>query len=189
MAFIVIYDACVLFPAPLRDLLIRVARTGVVQAHWSDQIIEECFRAVLRERTDLAPENLARTKALMNLALPDANVSGHEPLIDSFELPDPNDRHVLAAAVRIGAQAIVTFNLDDFPASALEPLGPESKHPDDFIVEALDIAPGAIAAAVHEQAAALKNPPKSIAELLETLQKQGLPLAVARLREAFGSPR
>jgi len=189
VAFIALYDACVLFPAPLRDLLIRVARTGVVQAHWSDQIIEECFRAVLRERKDLTPENLARTKTLMNRALPDANVTGHERLTNSFELPDPNDRHVLAAAVRIGAQAIVTFNLSDFPASVLEPLGLESKHPDDFVVEALDLAPGAIAAAVHEQAAALKNPPKTIAELLETLQKQGLPLSVARLREAFGSPR
>ncbi len=98
MAFVVIYDACVLFPAPLRDLLIRVARTGVVRAHWSDRIIEECFRAVLRERPDLVPENLTRTKDRMNVALPDANVTGHEPLIDSFTLPDPDDRHVLAAA-------------------------------------------------------------------------------------------
>jgi predicted nucleic acid-binding protein len=187
VAFIVVYDACVLFPAPLRDLLIRVARTGVVQAHWSDRIIEECFRAVLHERADLVPENLERTKALMNLALPDANVTGHEPLIDGFTLPDPDDRHVLAAAVRIGAQAIVTFNLDDFPAAALEPLGLEAKHPDDFMVEALDLAPGAIAAAVNEQAATLKNPPKTVAELLDTLQRQGLPLAVARLRDAFGS--
>lgn len=189
MAFIVVYDACVLFPAPLRDLLIRVARTGVVQAHWSDQIIEECFRAVLRERPELSADNLLRTKHLMNIALPDANVIGHEPLIESFHLPDPDDRHVLAAAVRIGAQAIVTFNIGDFPASALEPLGIETKHPDDFMIEALDLAPGAIAAAVNEQAAALRNPPKTIADLLETLQRQGLPLAVARLREAFGSPR
>lgn len=187
MAFVVIYDACVLFPAPLRDLLIRVARTGVVQAHWSDLIIDECFGALLRERTDLVPENLARTKDLMNRALPDANVTGHEPLIDSFRLPDPDDRHVLAAAVRIGAQAIVTFNLDDFPSTALEPLGLEAKHPDDFMVEALDLAPGAIAAVVNEQAATLRNPPKTVAELLDTLQRQGLPLAVARLRDAFGS--
>jgi predicted nucleic acid-binding protein len=185
--FIVIYDACVLFPAPLRDLLIRVAMTGVVRAHWSDQIIDECFRAVLRERTDLVPENLERTKVLMNRALPDANVTGHDLLIDSLELPDPNDRHVLAAAVRIGAQAIVTFNLDDFPATALDPLGLEAKHPDDFMVEALELAPGAIAAAVNEQAAALRNPAKTVAELLDTLQRQGLPLAVARLRDAFGS--
>jgi hypothetical protein len=99
VAFIVIYDACVL------------------------------FRAVLRERTDLAPENLERTKVLMNRALPDANVTGHHALIDSLELPDLDDRHVLAAAVRIGAQAIVTFNLDDFPATALDPLGLEAKRP------------------------------------------------------------
>lgn len=125
----------------------------------------------------------------MNTALPNARVTGHERLVDSLELPDPDDRHVLAAAVRIGAQAIVTFNLKDFPATALEPLGIEAKHPDDFMVEALDLAPGAIAAAVNEQAATLKNPPKTVADLLDTLQRQGLPLAVARLREAFGSPR
>ena len=189
MAFIVVYDACVLFPAPLRDLLIRVARTGVVRAHWSDSILEECFRSILRERDDLSAKNLERTRSLMNTALPDARVTGHEPLIESFELPDPDDRHVLAAAVRIGAQAIVTFNLDDFPAAALEPLGIEVKHPDDFMVEALDLAPGAIAAAINDQAAALKNPPKTVAELLDVLQRQGLPLCVARLREAFGSPR
>lgn len=186
MAFIVIYDACVLFPAPLRDLLIRVARTGAVRAHWSEQILDECFRAVLRERTDLAPNNLTRTRELMNRALPDANVSGYEQLIESFELPDPDDRHVLAAAVRIGAQAIVTFNLDDFPARLLEPLGVEAKHPDDFMMDTLDLAPAAVGAAVTQQAAALKNPTKTIPELLETLQRQGLTRAVARLREAFG---
>jgi predicted nucleic acid-binding protein len=189
VAFVVVYDACVLFPAPLRDLLIRVARTGVVRAHWSDQILEECFRAVLRERTGLSLQNLARTRTLMNVALPDANVTGHGQLIDSFTLPDPDDRHVLAAAVKIGAQAIVTFNLDDFPAAVLEPLGLEAKHPDDFMLEALDIAPGSIAAAVSEQAAALKSPPKTISELLDTLQVQGLALAVARLRDAFGASR
>jgi hypothetical protein len=189
VAFIVVYDACVLFPAPLRDLLIRVAGTGLVRAHWTDQIIEECFRAILRERTDLAPENLERTKALMNRALPDDNVTGHEILVDGFELPDPDDRHVLAAAVRIGAQAIVTFNSRDFPASALHRLGIEAKHPDDFLVEAFDLAPGAIAAAVNEQAGSLKNPPRTVAEVLDTLQRQGLPLVVARLRDALGSPR
>lgn len=131
MAFIVVYAACVLFPAPLRDLLIRVARAGVVQAHWSDDILDESFRSILRERPELAPEALERTRTLMNTALPDARVTGYERLVDSLELPDPDDRHVLAAAVRIGAQAIVTFNLKDFPATALEPLGIEAKHPDD----------------------------------------------------------
>jgi hypothetical protein len=122
-------------------------------------------------------------------AVPDARVTGHERLIERFELPDPEDRHVLAAAVWIGAQATVTFNLEDFPAVALEPLGIEAKHPDDFLVEALDLAPGAIAAAVNEQAATLKHPVRTVTEPLDTLQRQGLPLAVARLREASGSPR
>ena len=82
---------------------------------------------------------------------------------------------------------IVVYDLADFPATALEPLGLEAKHPDDFLLEAHDLAPGAIAAAVSEQAAALKSPPKTVSELLDTLRHQGLPLAVSRLREAFGS--
>jgi predicted nucleic acid-binding protein len=187
--FIVVYDACVLFPAPLRDLLIRVARAGVVRAHWSDDILNESFRAILRARPRLSPENLARTRTLMNRALPDATVTGHEQLLDSFELPDPNDRHVLAAAVRIGAQVIVTFNLTDFPTTVLAPLGIEARHPDDFLLEVLDLAPGAIAAAVSEQAAALQRPPTTVVELLDTLQRQRIPRSVARLREAFGSLR
>lgn len=182
MAFIVIYDACVLFPAPLRDLLIRVARTGVVQAHWSDQIIEECFHAVLRERTDLVPENLERTKVLMNRALPDANVTGHEPLIDSFELPDPDDRHVVAAAVRIGAQAIVTFNLDDFPAQALGPWGIEAWSPDEFLSDLVDHNANRVWGCLQRIADSRHRPPETIDDVLTQLERSGLIESTAELR-------
>jgi len=109
MAFIVLYDACVLYPAPLRDLLIRVAKTGVVRARWTDAILDECFRNILEQRPDLKPEALKRTRELMTQAVPDCLVTGFETLIDSLTLPDRDDRHVLAAAIRVGAQAIVTF--------------------------------------------------------------------------------
>lgn len=117
MAFVVIYDACVLYPAPLRDLLIRVARTGVVRAQWSNLILDECFRNILANRPDLSPGTLQRTRELMNKAVADSLVTGFEHLVDGLDLPDPDDRHVLAAAVRAGAQAIVTANLKDFPAA------------------------------------------------------------------------
>ncbi len=120
MAFVVIYDACVLHPAPLRDLLIRLARTGLVHARWTDQILDETFRSVLRRRPELE-EPLRRTRDLMNAAVEDALVTGHESLIESFALPDPDDRHVLAAAVPAGAQSIVTFNLKDYPSDKLPP--------------------------------------------------------------------
>ena len=131
MAFVVLDDACVLYPAPLRDLLVRLANTGVVRARWSAAILDECFRNILENRPELKPEALQRTRELMTRAVPDCMVTGFEQLIDGLVLPDADDRHVLAAAIRAGAQAIVTFNLDDFPAERLQPYNIEAKHPDD----------------------------------------------------------
>jgi hypothetical protein len=186
MAFIVLYDACVLYPAPLRDLLVRIANTGIVRARWTDAILDECFRSILEQRPDLKPEALKRTRELMKQAVPDCLVTGFETLIDGLSLPDKDDRHVLAAAVRAGAQTIVTFNLVDFPDDKLAPYGVEAKHPDDFVLDTIDLAPGVVAKVVSDQAGALKNPPRSVGELLDTLRAQGLVRSVARLRELFG---
>lgn len=187
MAFVVLYDACVLFPAPLRDILLRIAVTGIVRARWTERILDECFRNISEQRPDLKPNALTRTRKLMNEAVPDCLVEGFEDLIDGLQLPDSNDRHVLAAAIRTGAQAIVTFNLRDFPGGQLAPFGVEAIHPDDFVVDLIDLAPGVVTNVVAEQAAALRNPPRTIAEMLDTLRDQGLPQAVAKLRALFGS--
>ena len=112
-------------------------------------------------------------------------VTGFEGLIDGLVLPDPDDRHVLAGAIRAGAQVIVTFNLDDFPSERLEQYNVEAKHPDDFVVDTIDISPGAVAKVLAEQAAALRNPARSVEELLDTLRDQRLVRAVAKLRELF----
>lgn len=85
MAFTVVYDANVLYPAPLRDLLIRVAMTDVVRARWTDQILDECFRNVRAQRPGLAPFSLDRTRQLMNRAIRDVLVTGYEPLIEGLE--------------------------------------------------------------------------------------------------------
>jgi len=187
MGFVVLYDACVLYPAPLRDLLLRLAGSGLMQAKWTEEILDECFRNILATRTGLDPAALARTRALMNDAVPDCLVTGHKRLINAIQLPDADDRHVLAAAIKAGAQAIVTFNLRDFPAQSLEPYGIEAVHPDDFVLDLLDLAAGAVCRVVIEQAAALKNPPRSVPELLDTLRAQGLTQSVARLRIEFGA--
>ena len=187
MAFVVLYDACVLYPAPLRDLLLRIARTGLVRARWSDRILDECFRNILANRPDLKPESLQRTRELIVQAVPDCIVSDYEEFMPGITLPDPNDVHVVAAAVRAGAQVIVTFNLDDFPSEQLEHYNVEANHPDDFVMHAIDLAPAAIATAVIEQAAALKKPPMSRSDLLDILRAQGLARSVAKLRELFGA--
>lgn len=131
--FTALYDACVLYPAPLRDLLMWLGLSGLFRARWSSQIHGEWKRSLLANRLDLSAEQLDRTSQLMDEAIPDALVSGHETLIPNLVLPDPDDRHVLAAAVRCNADVIVTFNEKDFPADILQPLGIEAQHPDEFI--------------------------------------------------------
>jgi hypothetical protein len=186
MAFVVIYDACVLYPAPLRDLLIRLAGKRLVRARWTEQILDECFTNIAANRPDLPEAALRRTRDLMNRALPDVLVTGYEELIDGLSLPDPDDRHVLAAAIRSGAQVIVTTNLEDFPREKLAPYTVEAQHPDEFALHLVDLAPGLACNAIAEQAAALKNPPRTIGDVLDTLLQLGLARTVARLRELFG---
>jgi predicted nucleic acid-binding protein len=183
VAFVVLYDACVLHPAPLRDLLIRIANTGIVRARWSERILDECFSSIHDQRPDIPKGALGRTRRLMGEAVPDCIVSGYEHLESGLDLPDPDDRHVVAAAIRANAQAIVTFNLRDFPDHVLARYDVEAKHPDEFVLDSIDLAPGAVAKCISEQAGALQQPRVSVPELLDTLRRLGLVRAVARLHE------
>lgn len=183
MAFTVIYDACVLYPAALRDLLIRLATTGLFRAKWTDAILDECFRNILEKRKDLDAEKLARTRELMNRAVRDCLVERYDDLIEGLELPDPDDRHVLAAAVRCGAQVIVTWNLKDFPADKLSPYDIEAQDPDEFVLNVIDLKPAAVIQAVERQAASLRNPRLTTGQVLDVLERDGLSQSVARLRD------
>jgi hypothetical protein len=178
-----VYDANVLYPAPVRDLFIRLAQAGLVRARWTDAIHDEWLRNVLKDNPRLSPERLARTRALMNEAVRDCLVTGFEDLIASLSLPDPDDRHVFAAAIRAGAEVIVTYNLGDFPADALARFDIEARHPDDFLVDLLDLAPGAVCTAVKRQRESLRNPPKTAQDLLATFESNALTQSAARLRE------
>jgi predicted nucleic acid-binding protein len=184
-AFTALYDACVLYPAPLRDLLMWLALTDLFRARWTNAIHEEWMRNVLKDRPDLTRAQLERTRDLMNAHVRDCLVTGYEDLIDAVTLPDPDDRHVLAAAIRGRADVIVTFDLDDFPADAIQPYGIDAQHPDDFVTHLLDLAPTTVYRAVKRQREALKNPTKTPEELLETLERQRLVQTVARLRTAI----
>jgi predicted nucleic acid-binding protein len=130
VVFTVIYDANVLYPSMLRDLLIRVAQAGLVRARWTEAILDETFRNLKQNRPDLDPAKLDRTRELMCAAVPDCIVDDYQPLEQVFMgLPDPGDAHVMAAALKVQAQVIVTNNLKHFPAEVLGRWGVEAKHP------------------------------------------------------------
>lgn len=182
--FTAFYDANVLYPAELRNLLMHLALTGLFRAKWSADVHEEWISALLEKRPDLTRDKLERTRALMDLHAVDALVTGYEDLIPGLRLPDPNDRHVLAAAIRGQADVIVTMNLRDFPSEIVGPFGIEAQHPDEFILHLLDLAPGAVVSAAESHRQSLKNPPRTIAEYLETLERQGLAHSASALRQS-----
>jgi hypothetical protein len=181
--FTAFYDANVLYPAELRNLLMHLALTGLFRAKWSMDVHEEWISALLEKRPDLTREKLARTRALMDLHAIDALVTGYEDLIPGLRLPDPNDRHVLPAAIRGQANVIVTMNLRDFPADTLGPFRIEAQHPDEFILHLLDLAPTLVLAAAESHRQSLNNPPMTIGEYLETLERQGLAHSASALRQ------
>lgn len=182
-SFSVVYDACVLYPAPLRDLLMHLSLTDLYRAKWTAEIHEEWIRNVLTVRQDLTREQLERTRKLMDTSARDCLVTGYEFLIPALNLPDENDRHVLAAAIRSQSSVILTFNLKDFPEAELEKYDVEAQHPDEFISDLIDLNAARVLAAIAKHRQSLKNPPKSSKEYLDTLLQQGLPETVSQLRQ------
>ncbi|MCM8566474.1 PIN domain-containing protein [Thauera linaloolentis] len=157
--------------------------SGRFRARWSPQIHEEWKHNLLAKRPDLSREQIDRTSALMDQAIPDGLVTDHEDLIAGLTLPDPGDRHVLAAAIRCSASAsvIVTSNEKDFPQAALAPYGIEAQHPDLFVDNLFDLDPAAVVAAAQKQRAQLKHPPLDVDRYLDVLLRQGLVQTVKAL--------
>ncbi len=178
-----VLDANTLYPAPVRDLLLSLAVEGLYHARWTARIHEEWVRNLTRNRPELEPQ-LGALVDLMNRSVPDCLVENYEGLIAGLVLPDPDDRHVLAAAIAGHADAIVTFNLQDFPAVALDQHLIEAIHPDDFVLNQLELRPFEALAAVKKMRARLRRPPQSAAELIATLERSGLPASAAHLRQA-----
>jgi len=166
--FTAVLDANVMYPAPLRDLLIQVGAEGLYRARWTDQITDEWTRNLLANRADLTANNLSYTVELMANGIPGCIVTGYDPIIEGLTLPDPDDRHVLAAAIKCSAQVIVTYNLKDFPEEILSQYGVEPKHPDEFLQDCYDVAPPAFISCVKTILKRLKNPPKTPQELIDT---------------------
>jgi len=176
-----VLDANVLYPARLRDLFLRLAIAGHYRALWTERILNECFDNLHVDRPDIPAEHLHRTRRLMTVAVPDAVVEDYDHLINDLDLPDPDDRHVLAAAMAAGADLVVTANFADFPPTAIPP-GITVLTPDDFVLRLIHIDIDAVATVVGQQAEALRSPPMTTAELLEGLLVVGLRQAVEALR-------
>jgi predicted nucleic acid-binding protein len=182
MPFIVVYDANVLYPNTLRDLLIRISQAGLVQAKWTEEILDEMLRALGENRPDVSPDKLGRLRELMNGAVRDCLISDYEPLIEGLKLPDLDDRHVLAAAIKCGAEVIVTANLRHFPADDLAQWDVEAKSPDGFVLDQVGINGQAVAACVQQIADSRTRPPQNIEDVLSQLERGGLVESIAALR-------
>ena len=182
MAFTALFDANVLYPAPLRDLLLQLAITKLFRARWSNALHEEWIRTAKKIRPDIPSTNWDKHRRHMDAHAEDCLVTDFEPLIETLSLPDPDDRHVLAAAIKGRADVIVTFNLKHFPEADLNTYDLTAQHPDVFIRHLIDLAPDAVVESARMVRARLKNPPLSVDRYLETLLQQGLVETVSELR-------
>lgn len=182
-SFTAFYDADVLYGSQLRNLMMHLAMAGLFRARWSAGVHKEWMTRLLENRPDLKREQLQRTRMLMDKHVEDALVTGYEDLIEGLHLPDPDDRHVLAAAIRGRVDVIVTRNAKDFPDDALKPFGIAAQHPDEFVVHLIDLAPGVVIEAARRHRESLKNPAKTVEEYLEMLEGEGLTETVAILRD------
>lgn len=182
-----VLDACVLFPASIRDLLMSLAVEGLLQPRWTEAIHQEWIENVLeqdRKKNDpprLDRDKLVRTHALMEAAAPSSRVEGYEHRIQGLALPDPDDRHVLAAALEADASVIVTFNLRHFPTETLAPLGVEAHHPDAFLCALFDAEPERFLAVMRKLVARLQNPPRTLEQHAQKLRQVGLSELANRL--------
>lgn len=141
------------------------------------------MRNLLTQRPELDAERLKTTCSRMNIAVPDSLVTGYEDLIESLQLSDPDDRHVLAVAIRADADAIITFNQRDFDENELKKYDLYTEHPDEFVSNMISIYTPRTISAVREMRGRLKNPPRNVSEFLSTLHRQGLPQTVNRLSD------
>jgi predicted nucleic acid-binding protein len=183
VSFTVVLDACVLYPLPLRDTLLRAAQQNLYAVRWSRPILDEVARNLVKDRR-ATPEQARNLIDVIERAFEDAEVSEAAiALLEPGMTNEPADRHVLAAAVASDANAIVTSNLRHFPAQACDPFGIDVVHPDAFLCELHERAPGMIRVALTEQAAALSRPPLTVTELLDRLAAT-VPEFVSQMRRA-----
>ncbi len=181
--YAILLDANVLYPAPMRDILLQLAVTDVFRAKWTAEIHREWIEALLRNEPRRDRAALERTRDMMDRNVRDCLVTGYDALIPQLHLPDPADRHVLAAAIVGRCDMIVTQNLRDFPESALAPYHVEAQHPDTFLCNQLDLAPGVFCGAIRKVRGRLKSPPYPVEDYLSILTQVGLVATASELEQ------
>ncbi|MEO8387680.1 PIN domain-containing protein [Polaromonas sp.] len=178
-----ILDANVLYPAFLRDVLLSLAHADLYNAKWTATIEDEWTRSLLVNYPG-TEQAIARTADAMRRSIPDCMVTGYEPLIGCMNLSDPDDRHVLAAAVVGHADVIVTLNRKDFPPIALAPFDIELQTPDEFIVNQITLGKIRALTAIKQMRERWDNPAYTPEALIELFDKRGLGMSAASLADA-----
>lgn len=185
MAFPAFLDTCVLFGATLTDVTLRIAEEGAFSPLWSQGVLDELVEALVRnERT--TPAKARRRVEHMRRAFPAAEVEDYELLVPSMTC-DPKDRHVLAAAVSGRAEVLVTFNTSDFPESSTAPHDITVVHPDQFLLDQLDLHPRLVHRAVEGLLTTASRPPLASADLLDALVRTEVPQFAEALRGHLAS--
>jgi predicted nucleic acid-binding protein len=184
---VVVYDACVLYPFHLRNLLVQIAVEGLVVARWTDAIHDEWIRNLVNSGR-VTRQRLEVTRDLMKAVLPEADVRDYARHEAGLDLPDPDDRHVLAAAIAARASVIVTWNVRHFPARQMARYDVVARDPDRFLVALHDGDPDVVAAVVEAARTNLRRSAPTAAAYRRSLEKQGLTTFVARLRAAGRRP-
>lgn len=177
MTPVVVYDANILYPVLLRDLMLRLAGSNLFQARWTEEILKETVRSITQNRPELK-KHIIRTFSNMTQTMRKELVSDYEYIIPELQLPDPDDRHVLAAAIRCEAHTIVTDNLKDFPVNILSKYNIFPLSSDQFLCKLLEVDPDTIIRVLGEQSVNLVNPSIELDELLDSLSKNHVPEAV-----------
>lgn len=180
--FTVILDANVLYPYRKRDLLLWFYHYGLFRARWSHDIINEWTQSLLKDRPDLK-DSLIKQQSTMSKHFPEAIVHDYEPLSRGLTLPDPNDRHVLAAAIKCGAQHIITENLKDFPNEALHPYDIEAISADEFLNRTFHLYNAQALTIMKERRQTYNNPAFTAPEFIMDLTAKGLPKLATSLRD------
>lgn len=183
MAFPVFLDTCTLFPQTLCDAILTIAEDGVFTPYWSDEVLAAVVRNVVA-KLGVAQSAVERRVQLMKQAFPHALVTGYEGLTPAMA-NHPGDHHVLAACITSPAQTLVTFNVKDFPPASTSPYDIEIQHPDEFLLNQLDLHPDEVHASLRRMLERNKRPPQDIASLADVLRRCHVPMFATQLERAW----